>query len=109
MEYYQKTVIEYLKNAKREKLSSIIMENLSMSKVRNSWYPGVAPKNSWWGCAARFSKLWPYFTAKNVIFHTRFQSWPQKSKLVFRPGGGQKDFKKLNIHVYIGKNYVIIT
>ena len=36
MEYYQKTVIEYLKNAKREKLSSIIMENLSMSKVRNS-------------------------------------------------------------------------
>ena len=30
MEHYQKTVIEYLKNTKREKVSSIIMKNLSM-------------------------------------------------------------------------------
>ena len=46
------------------------------------------PRNSWWGCAARFSKSWPYFRLKNVIFphpfsdlmtpkiHTRFQTWP---------------------------------
>ena len=27
----------------------------------------------WGGCAARFSKSWPYFTPKDVIFHTRFQ------------------------------------
>ena len=32
--------------------------------------------NSWWGYAARFSKSWPYFRPKNVIFHTRFQTWP---------------------------------
>ena len=24
--------------------------------------PGGTPRNSWWGCAARFSKSWPYFT-----------------------------------------------
>ena len=43
---------------------------------------GGTPGNSWWGCAARFSKSWPYFRPKNVIsdqtskFHTRFQTWP---------------------------------
>ena len=26
--------------------------------------------NSWWGCAPRFSKSWPYFRQQNVIFHT---------------------------------------
>ena len=37
---------------------------------------GVNPVNSWWGwgCATRFSKSWPYFRPKNVIFHTRFQT-----------------------------------
>ena len=42
------------------------------------------------GCAARFSKSWPYFTPKDVIFHTRFQTWPLKSIPVFKPGGGHK-------------------
>ena len=37
---------------------------------------GVIPGNSWWGCAARFFKSWPYFRPKNVIFHTRFQTRP---------------------------------
>ena len=36
MEHYQKTVIKYLKNTKRKKVSSIIMKNLSLFKVRNS-------------------------------------------------------------------------
>ena len=27
------------------------------------------------GGAALFSKSWPYFRPKNVIFHTRFQTW----------------------------------
>ena len=35
--------------------------------------------NSWWGCAALLSKSWPYFRPKNVIFHTRSQTWPLKS------------------------------
>jgi len=37
---------------------------------------GRNPVNSWWGweCATRFSKSWPYFRPKNVIFHTRFQT-----------------------------------
>ena len=48
--------------------------------------PGVGtPGNSWWGCATRFVKPWPDFRPKNVIFHTRFQTWP------------------------LGRNYVIIT
>ena len=38
-------------------------------------YPGGTPGNSWWGCATRFSKSWPYSRLKNVIFHTLFQTW----------------------------------
>ena len=40
--------------------------------------PGGTPAvgNSWWGCAARFSKSSPDLRPKNVIFHTRFQTWP---------------------------------
>ena len=49
--------------------------------------PGGTPGNSWWGCAARFSKSWSYFGPKNAIFHTSsFQTRPLKSLTVFRPG-----------------------
>ena len=37
--------------------------------------PGDTPGNSWWGCVTRLSKSWPHFSPKNVIFHTRFQTW----------------------------------
>ena len=30
---------------------------------------GGTPVNSWWGCAARFSKSRPYFRSKNVVPH----------------------------------------
>ena len=36
--------------------------------------------------AAWFSKSWPYFRPKNVIFHTRFQTRSVKSTPTFRPG-----------------------
>ena len=38
--------------------------------------PGGTPGNYWWGCAAPFSKSLPYFRPQNVIFRTRFQTWP---------------------------------
>ena len=41
--------------------------------------PGGTAGNSWWVYAARFFKSWPYFRQKNVIFHTRFQTWSLKS------------------------------
>ena len=47
---------------------------------------GSTPRNSLWGCAARFSKSYLYFRQKNVIFHTRFQTKPPKPIPVFRPG-----------------------
>ena len=48
--------------------------------------PGGTPRNSWWGCAAWFSKSWRYFRLwKTVIFHTRFQTRPLKSIPVSRP------------------------
>ena len=47
---------------------------------------GGTPENSWWGCAARFSKSWAYFRPKRVIFHCLFQTRPLKSIPVFRPG-----------------------
>ena len=28
----------------------------------------VTPENSWWGCAARFSKSWPFFRPKKFHF-----------------------------------------
>ena len=46
---------------------------------------GGTPGNSFWECAAQFAKSWPYFRPTNVIFHTRFQTKPLKSILVFRP------------------------
>ena len=43
--------------------------------VSNTVGWGCTPKNlGWGGCAARFSKSLPYFTPKDVIFHTRFQT-----------------------------------
>ena len=44
---------------------------------------GGTPGNSLWGCAARFSKSWPYFRPKNVIFHTRLQTRSLKSIPIF--------------------------
>ena len=43
------------------------------------------PGNSWWGCAARFSKSWIYFRPKHVIFYTRFQTWPLNSIPILGP------------------------
>ena len=40
---------------------------------------GGTSGNSWWECAAQFSKSWPYFRRKNVIFHIRFQTWPLRN------------------------------
>ena len=48
---------------------------------------GGTPGNSWWWCAARFSKsILILFRTKNVILHTRFQTRPLNSIPVFRPG-----------------------
>ena len=54
------------------------------------------PRNSWWGCAARFSKSLPSFRPKNVIFHTRFQTclWEIMSSL-FRLERQQTRFLKI--------------
>ena len=54
--------------------------------VRGSIARGGTPRNSWWGCVARFFKSWPDFRPKNVILHTRSQTRPLKSIHVFRPG-----------------------
>ena len=46
---------------------------------------GGDTRNFWWGCAASTAKSRPNFRPKNAIFHTCFQTWPQKSVPVFRP------------------------
>ena len=38
--------------------------------------------STWWGCAAQFSKSLSYFRPKNVIFHTRFQTWPLRNYVI---------------------------
>ena len=45
-------------------------------KAANLGRGGGTPWNYWWGCAAQFSKSRPHFGPKNVIFHSRFQTWP---------------------------------
>ena len=48
-----------------------------------SWpLKGGTPGNLWWGCAAQFSKSWPYFIPKNVIFHTRLLTRSLKSRSI---------------------------
>ena len=55
-------------------------------------FPGEAtPGNSWQGWTTPGSTSPdPTLDQKIVIFHTRFQTWPQKSIPVFGPGGGHK-------------------
>ena len=38
--------------------------------ISNDLFLGSTPWNSWWGCAARFSKSWPYLRPKHAIFLT---------------------------------------
>ena len=63
---------------------------LAWSITRSTRRPGGTPGKSWWGYAARSSKSGHYFRPKNVIFVTRFQTWPRKSIPVFRPGVSHK-------------------
>ena len=63
---------------------------LAWSITRSTRRPGGTPGKSWWGYAARSSKSGHYFRPKNVIFVTRFQTWPLKSIPVFRPGVSHK-------------------
>ena len=48
------------------------------------------------GGAALFSKSWPYFRRKNVIFHTRFQTWG-----LFLESAGNFTGAKSNIQIEI--------
>ena len=52
---------------------------------------GATPGNSWWGCAARSFKSWPYLWPKNIIFHTRFQTRPEIMLSVFTLERKQKN------------------
>ena len=59
--------------------------------------PGGTAGNSWWVYAAR-SNPDPISEKKNVIFHTRFQTWSLKSIPDFRPERGSQN---ATLHVYI--------
>ena len=52
-------------------------QNWFSSHLSSGGGGGGTPGNSWWGCAARLSKTWPYFWPKNVIFPSRFQNRPE--------------------------------
>ena len=44
------------------------------SNIKYLCFPGGSPGNSWRWSVALFSKSWPYFRPKNVIFHDRFET-----------------------------------
>ena len=64
---------------------------------------GVTLGNSWWRCAVRFSKSWPYFRPKKFsdlafIIHTRYQTWPPRNCITLERQ--QRVFKSvLNSHI----------
>ena len=64
----------------------VYIVTLSVINFTSDGGGGGTPGKSWWGCAAQFSKSWPYFRPKNVFFCTHFQTRPLKSIPVFRPG-----------------------
>ena len=58
-----------------------------MSIIKNFIYiPGDYSWEFLGGCVTQFSKSWPYFRPKSVIFHTRFQTRPLKPIPIARPG-----------------------
>ena len=66
--------------------------------------PGDTFGNSWWGCAVavRLSNLTPYFRPKNVIFHTRFKTWPSLLRLERILKKFFKSIWNSHIYIYIG-------
>ena len=79
---------------------------LAWSITRSTRRPGGTPGKPWWGYAARSSKSGHYFRPKNVIFVTRFQTWPLKSIPVFRPGVSTS--QNATYMFTYNRNYVII-
>ena len=66
------------------------------------------PGDSWWGCAVGFLKSRPYFRPKNVIFHTRFQTWALGRNYAITCIRAQtKKFFKLisNSHIFLFLSY----
>ena len=68
LSYYRKLTMHFI--------NAIFFYSSQFTSMLIQITPGGIPGNSWWVCAARFSKSWPYFRPKNVIFHTRFQTRP---------------------------------
>ena len=54
--------------------SNMFQRDLSGGTGRGVRGGGGTPRNSWWGCAAQFSKSRPYFRPKTFIFHIHFQT-----------------------------------
>ena len=68
------------------KIAKISSKSQNPAKYKNNYKTPIrknkVPHNacqSWWGCAAQFSKSRPYFRPKNAIFHTRFQPQPLRN------------------------------
>ena len=58
------------------------MKRNDREEKTRGWGEGGTPGNSWWGRAARFSKILTLFQTKNVTFHTRFQTWPLRNYVI---------------------------
>ena len=70
------------------------------------------PGNSGWGCAPRYSKSWAYiyFRPKNVIFPTRFQTWPLRKHLHKKKEKKErkKDFLKAFLNSHTSLSFLLI-
>ena len=64
--------------------------------------PGGTSGNSRWGCAVRLSNLTPCFRPKNVIFDTRFKTWPSLLRLECIVKKFFKSIWNSHISIYIG-------
>ena len=98
----RRSILTAIKNNKNYKLNKCIYSR------------GGTPGNSWWRC--------PYFRPKNVIFHTRFQTWRWsqnatlhvyiKQKLCYHCWDwnlNEKNFLKSISHITLSYSYGIET
>ena len=67
------------------KSSPVFLKSKSIPKNTKK-FTGGTTGNSWWGCAARFSKSLPYFKPNKCHFSPPFQTWRLNSIPILIPG-----------------------
>ena len=72
-----------------------------------SWGKGGSLGNSWWGCAVRFSKSWPYFKNVSLTPVSRPGLWEIMSLLLRLDRQQKKEFWKSISNSHISLSFLL--